>query len=800
MCVTKILHIKIQWISGLHIEQAGVAFVILWAVFSAGKGWAQTAPAVFSAQTGKGIVTKTVAQDKEIPVKEQLTSAQDRLSTAKTEMAAPLRRGELPAGASQNEAEEYEALRERLVRLYEQQVKALEQRLTITAGSEELQRQADAWTEFAVPPPYPLKLSDGLWREIGNKDREILSLQVLLNFFENELENAKKLLAERAPDVQQSAERLNTAKPGKDAARLRWLLELNKLRTRIAEVEVAEKETERRVVLARIAAKQGERAFLTKKLDKADMFIQFSKQEMDDLVDNLDREQLELRKEIGRNESDNQTIYKELSQARERLNQLRQQISKQPDDASTTAEDIRLSEQFVNLLAVREETATMQMRALLQTSWLIDRIRAVWKQRFALLNSPGDRTIVVDLETLQTEQVQFEQLRNALISLQASIQQKLMDEQARQSDSGTDAAARGQHLELAGLYRRQAAALEPLLARMAQFGDLLERTGEEAEHRKQILSFLERLKNMAVWTREATGKLADFEIYSVTDTLIVEGEEITGTRRVTLGEIALFLIIITAGFWLVACAVRFGQKVVKHLFGVSTDSATLFARLAHIVLSLIVVAVALTTMKIPLAVFAFLGGALALAIGFGAQNLLNNFVSGLMLLIERPVKIDDIVDVEGVTGRITQIGTRCCQIRRMDGIEMLVPNSAMIEKTVTNWTLSDKKRRSSVSISIDYGSPVEQTQSLIETVVREHGDVLLDPAPLVLLEDFSERALAFTVYYWLDLAQVADRLVVASEIRVTLIRRLSEAGIAIAHPQRDVYIHSDRPLEVAVRL
>ena len=228
------------------------------------------------------------------------------------------------------------------------------------------------------------------------------------------------------------------------------------------------------------------------------------------------------------------------------------------------------------------------------------------------------------------------------------------------------------------------------------------------------------------------------------------------------------------------------------------DRATLFARLGHILLSFGVVMAALTTMKIPITVFAFLGGALALAIGFGAQNLLNNFVSGLILLIERPVKTGDIVEVEGVTGRITQIGVRCCEIRRMDGIEMLVPNSAMIEKTVTNWTLSDKKRRASVTIGIAYGSPVEQTQALIEEAVREHPDVSGYPAPLVLFEDFGESALIFSVYYWLDLAHVTDRLVVASEIRVSLNRRLTEAGIVIAYPQRDVHLHSAQPFEVVV--
>ena len=734
----------------------------------------------------------------------QLVATQERLVIARAKSAGfyseNQSRDEGPVGSTKDEAEEYQSLLERLIRIYEMQVRTLNQIKMLSSAAGEFQQQAAAWNGFAEPPPYPVALGDDLWREVRNKDQEIQTVRMALLAFESELADAKEFLKPASQAVQQSAEQLAQVKSGEDAARPRWLLELNQLRAHVAEVEVARREADRRTISLRIGAKEAERVFLAKKLNSADVNIHFTKQDLDAQLERLNQERAALLQAIKQAESDDQAIYKEHSLAQERLDRLRQQAMLSPDKAAGLAEEIKHLEQEANLLAVRTETTTIRRRTLQEIREIVDRAQTVWNERFALFQSPapGANALNTTLDHLQAYREWSENVRNVTFSVQAAIVEKLTAEQARQKDLALDAAEREQSRKLAEVYRQQNEAWMPLQARLSQFGSLLDRTQEEAERGKQRLSLTERLRILAARVSASAGQLADFEIYSVTDTITIEGQDITGTRRVTLGEMLLFLAIIAVGFWLTAHVVQFGRRMVKRLFRWSEDSAALFARLTQILLVIAVVVAALTKMKIPLTVFAFLGGAMALAIGFGAQNLLNNFVSGLILLIERPVKTGDIVDVEGVTGRITQIGARCCQIKRMDGIEMLVPNSAMIEKTVTNWTLSDKKRRASVTIGIAYDSPVEQTQKLIEAVVREQPDVLAYPAPLVLFEDFGESALMFTVYYWLDLAQVTDRLVVASEIRVSLNRRLTEAGVIIAYPQRDVHLHTMRPLEVVI--
>ncbi|MEZ4483275.1 MAG: mechanosensitive ion channel [Syntrophotaleaceae bacterium] len=201
-------------------------------------------------------------------------------------------------------------------------------------------------------------------------------------------------------------------------------------------------------------------------------------------------------------------------------------------------------------------------------------------------------------------------------------------------------------------------------------------------------------------------------------------------------------------------------------------------------------------MQIPLTAFAFLGGALAIGVGFGGQNLINNFMSSLILLIEKPIKVGDIVEAEGVLGRVTAIGGRCSTIRRLDGVDLLVPNSHLLEKTVVNRTLSDNLVRYEIQVGVAYGSPTRDVFHILEQVVDEHGQILKDPKPLVLLEDFSDNALRFGIYYWIEIHERLDVRSIASNLRHRIDRLFRDAGISIAFPQRDVHLDTVNPLKI----
>ena len=216
-----------------------------------------------------------------------------------------------------------------------------------------------------------------------------------------------------------------------------------------------------------------------------------------------------------------------------------------------------------------------------------------------------------------------------------------------------------------------------------------------------------------------------------------------------------------------------------------------------ILVTFVLAVITLNLARIPLTVFAFMGGALAIGIGFGTQTLLRNFISGIIVLFERKVRVGDIVDVDGVQGIVTAVDVRSTTVRQFDGIETMVPNSLLLENKVTNWTGESPTMRRVVKVGVAYGSPTRQVADILQQAAAEHGLVLKDPAPMVIFEDFGDNALVFALYFWVNIAK-ASGMQIQSDLRFMLEKRLAEGGISIAFPQRDVHVDSTRPLQVEV--
>ena len=161
---------------------------------------------------------------------------------------------------------------------------------------------------------------------------------------------------------------------------------------------------------------------------------------------------------------------------------------------------------------------------------------------------------------------------------------------------------------------------------------------------------------------------------------------------------------------------------------------------------MLVVLATLNWLRIPLTAFAFLGGAIAIGVGFGAQTQMNNFISGLILLAEQRIKVGDLIDVDGHLGRVVNLGTRCSRVRKFDGVDVLVPNSYLLEKNVVNWTLSDSHHRYDFVVGVAYGTPTELVMSTLTSALEAQSDVLKEPAAVVAFEAFGDNALTFHIY------------------------------------------------------
>ena len=272
-----------------------------------------------------------------------------------------------------------------------------------------------------------------------------------------------------------------------------------------------------------------------------------------------------------------------------------------------------------------------------------------------------------------------------------------------------------------------------------------------------------------------------------------------GEHTLRVSQVVLTILVVGLGLLVSRLMTRSLRRHLLRRVRITETAAAAVERVLFYLLLVAVVLLGFQILEIPTTLFTFLGGALAIGIGFGAQNIINNFISGLILMFEQPVRIGDLVEVEAHHGRIEEIRFRCTRIRRNDGVDVLVPNSTLLEKNVINWTLSDKRIRTSIQVGVVYGSPTSLVATLIRKAVEEHGLVLDRPEPILVFQDFGDNSLVFEVYFWLEVATMMDVKVICSDVRFRIDKLFREAGIVIAFPQRDVHLDAAQPLEIRLR-
>jgi len=270
-------------------------------------------------------------------------------------------------------------------------------------------------------------------------------------------------------------------------------------------------------------------------------------------------------------------------------------------------------------------------------------------------------------------------------------------------------------------------------------------------------------------------------------------------KAITVKKVVIGLALLLFGYLLSRALASLVAYKVLPRFGVSHAAASVLRSVMLYAMIVGLFFVSLDIVNVPLTFFAFFGGAAAIGLGFGSQNLLNNFISGLILLVERPIRVGDLVNVDGIDANVEHIGARSTRVRTGSNLEILVPNSKFLENNVTNWTLSDTRIRTSVSVGVAYGSPVAEVIERLKQVIREQDNVLLTPEPIVLFQDFGDSSLAFEVHFWVQMKRIMDGAKVRSSVRAAIDEDFRKAGIVIAFPQRDVHIDMSSPLEVRLK-
>jgi small-conductance mechanosensitive channel len=259
--------------------------------------------------------------------------------------------------------------------------------------------------------------------------------------------------------------------------------------------------------------------------------------------------------------------------------------------------------------------------------------------------------------------------------------------------------------------------------------------------------------------------------------------------NLSLIQIFLLVALLVGVFWFSSRTKRFLFN--RFLVKSGLDRSLQYA-IAQIISNLVLVFgifIVLDNAGIHLGALSVFAGAVGVGVGFGLQNIASNFISGLVILAERPIAIGDRVEVAGVVGQVQQIRARSTVIVTNDNITMIVPNSKFIDSPVTNWTYGDPRVRFRIPIGVAYGSEVKKVSEALIAAGRSTPHVLEDPAPSVFLNKFGESSIDFELVVWsAEMSHRPSRF--KSDLNFAIEEKLREAGIEIPFPQRDLHIRS----------
>lgn len=227
------------------------------------------------------------------------------------------------------------------------------------------------------------------------------------------------------------------------------------------------------------------------------------------------------------------------------------------------------------------------------------------------------------------------------------------------------------------------------------------------------------------------------------------------------------------------------------------DSKAIIQRILFYAMIVLVLMTVLTYLGIPLATFAFISGAVAIGFGFGAKNIIENFLSGWILMSEKPIRMGDVIEMDGYLGSIVEIGNRSTRIKRNDGAQIIVPNSQVLESKLINWTLNDPFIRTSVRVGVAYGSDVELVKDQLSNILNLHELVQDAPAAVVVFEDFGDNSLIFDAFFWISVQSGKEPRLIRSEIRGMIEQAFNVHNIVVAYPQRDVHVNFTDPSQLS---
>jgi potassium-dependent mechanosensitive channel len=650
----------------------------------------------------------------------------------------------------------------------------------------ELENQAANWSGFSETSSHPFLRADELKESLTSLSSQLDELEAWIPSIDQTGIQVVTVAENSTVKLRQADEAIELAKKSPDEqARLSRERDLLALQNRIDLARAMGFQIERQAVQEELLESQAMLQLANKQLSLASEHAELTQQDLDQVQKNI--------------EIESQHIIAELKQGVSALDLEKKTAQQEGPASNVTLEAAQPQftdpDQIDQLRLTQQITTDIKLQVLNRILVYLQMQRDIWNLRWAFAKVTDrekageayDR-IAGNQAVLKTIHDYINHQRHRVLELVTSQSVKELDPDVSSSNAFRDAL---RNLDQVVSYSR-------LLGAIESTQNLLERCKQELDDRFRVKSFSDYREEALLMARDIASQVWGVELFEVQDNIEVDGQIISGKRSVTVDKVVTVLAILIVGYWF---AVRLARLIEGHSvtrLGIDASLARIARRWILFLEVVFLVVLSMLVVKIPLTIFAFMGGALAIGACFGMQNMLKNLISGLMLLFERPFRPGDVVEVGGIRGRVTDIGVRSSHIIDGNGIETVIPNSTFIEQNVTNWTLSSKSVRIVVNIGIAYGSPVKEVKRLLLEVADQHGLVLDEPVPQVLLEDFANDALLFGLYIWVEIKPEVSWKTIASDLRYMINKTLTEHDIVISFPQRDIHLDTCRPLEIRV--
>ncbi len=646
----------------------------------------------------------------------------------------------------------------------------------------EAARASDAtWTGFSENPPYSILIIDELVNQQDAIKEKAASYQSSLELFGRTLSGVQDQ-ARDAGDASRRALSAAADSPAGDGA-ADWRLEADRTKSRLLAVRAQFLGSSIALLTDQSETTRLQLALLDRQIAIARKQARFHDDDLETVKKAAADRQAALRKELAAIRKREQ----EANAVKSRMQGIKDQLLKATPEGTPMEQTPDLALATVKMEA--SETRVESLQFVATTLELLDELEAdgveSYVNRMTVFAANSKAAREAALQTLRSSYDRMTArgivLSNELTAVSADIGRQESRASARPAD---DPRLLPLNDVRASLWDKQAIiqrAVHVANAKSRMMKRWLDEFDLSRASRPLQVRFSEGLAS--AWTNLKS--LWSIDVFTYSDTLTIGGVPSTQERGVTLGTLLLGLTFFGIAYFV---SRRISNQLLHSVIRrghIAEAQAKTLGNWLMIVVGFLLALATLNFLKIPLTIFAFLGGALVIGIGFGTQTLIKNFISGIIVLFERKIRVGDIVDIGGVSGVITEINTRSSVLRGGDGKETLVPNSLFLENRVTNLTLSNRRVRRMLTVRVALESSPQEVAEILKECTERHGLILKEPSPIVTFEDFADNAHVFAIYYWTEFNDKTNDDVVASDLRFMVEKRFAETGIGFPGAKRD---------------